>query len=148
MCPSIVKLAKILKITPEELVEKYKTNSLNLGQIAVIANFMDLSMEQNHEEILSGFYVQKKRNQKEGRSLMPRARIGRKPGEDIKQFIDIGKAKKRVKQSAIAKYLCVSEKTISVRKADGNWTLTDFAQLCKYFHATDEEILGMVRSYQ
>ena len=27
---------------------------------------------------------------------MPRARIGRKPGEDIKQFIDIGKAKKRV----------------------------------------------------
>ena len=79
---------------------------------------------------------------------MPRARIGRKPGEDVRQFIEIGKAKKRVTQSAIAKYLCVSEKTISVRKADGNWTLTAFAQLCKYFHATDEEILGMVRSYQ
>lgn len=79
---------------------------------------------------------------------MPRARIGRKPGEDVRQFIEIGKAKMRVKQSAIANYLCVSEKTISVRKADGKWTLTDFAQLCKYFHATDEEILGMVRSYQ
>ena len=79
---------------------------------------------------------------------MPRARIGRKPGEDGRQFIEIGKAKKRVKQGAIAKYLCVSEKTISVRKADGNSSLTDFAQLCKYFHATDEEILGMVRSYQ
>ena len=39
-------LAKILRITPEELVEKYKTNSLNLGQIAVIANFMNLSTEQ------------------------------------------------------------------------------------------------------
>ena len=46
MCPSTVKLAKILKITPEELKERLETNTLNLGQIAVVANFMNLSMEQ------------------------------------------------------------------------------------------------------
>lgn len=78
---------------------------------------------------------------------MPRHRINRKPGEDIKKFIDIGKAKQGIKQSAVARYLCVSEKTISLRKADGNWQLKDFAQICKYFHATDEEIVSMVRSY-
>ena len=46
MCPTTIKLAKVLKMPPEELVEKYKANSLNLGQIAVTANFMNLSMEQ------------------------------------------------------------------------------------------------------
>lgn len=55
MCPSTVKLAKILKITPEELVEKYKSNSLNLGQIAVIANFMSLSMEQTMKKFFPDF---------------------------------------------------------------------------------------------
>ena len=55
MCPSTIKLAKILKITPEELVEKYKTNSLNLGQIAVIANFMRLTPEQTIRKFFPGF---------------------------------------------------------------------------------------------
>ena len=55
MYPSTVKLAKILKITPEELVEKYKSNSLNLGQIAVIANFMSLSMEQTMKKFFPDF---------------------------------------------------------------------------------------------
>ena len=79
---------------------------------------------------------------------MPKSRIGMKRGEEITRFLEIGKAKKGVKQSAVAKYLCMSEKTLSFRKADGEWSLMDFALLCKYFHATDEEILGMVRSYQ
>ena len=48
-------LAKILRLTPEELIEKYKTNSLNLGQIAVIANFMRLTPEQTIRKFFPGF---------------------------------------------------------------------------------------------
>lgn len=79
---------------------------------------------------------------------MPRHRINRPRGEVVKTFLEIGKAKQGVKQSAVARYLGVSEKTVSLRKSDGEWSLMLFAQLCKYFHATDDEILGMVRSYQ
>lgn len=79
---------------------------------------------------------------------MPRHRINRPKGDVVRVFIEIGKAKLGVKQSAIAKYLCVSEKTVSLRKSDGEWSLPDFAQLCKYFKATDEDIVSMVRSYQ
>lgn len=78
---------------------------------------------------------------------MPKSRIGTKRGEEITRFLEIGKAKKGVKQSAVAKYLCMSEKTLSFRKADGEWSLMDFALLCRYFGATDEEILSMVKSY-
>ena len=53
--PSTIKLAEILGIPPEELVEKYKTDSLNLGQIAAIANFMDLSMEQTMKKFFPDF---------------------------------------------------------------------------------------------
>ena len=31
---------------------------------------------------------------------------------------------------------------------NGEWSLPDFAHLCKYFKATDEDIVSMVRSYQ
>ena len=55
MCPSTVKLAKILKITPEEFKEKLETNTLNLGQIAVTANFMNLSMEQTMKKFFPDF---------------------------------------------------------------------------------------------
>lgn len=78
---------------------------------------------------------------------MPKSRIGRKRGEEITRFLEIGKAKKGVRQSAVAKYLGMSEKTLSFRKVDGEWSLMDFALLCKYFGATDEEIVHMVRSY-
>ena len=78
---------------------------------------------------------------------MPKSRLGRKRGEEVTRFLEIGKAKKGVKQSAVARYLGVSEKTVSLRKVDGDWSLEDFALLCRYFHATDEEILSMVRSY-
>jgi hypothetical protein len=79
---------------------------------------------------------------------MPKHRINRPKGDVVRVFIEIGKAKLGVKQSAVAKYLCVSEKTVSLRKSDGEWSLPDFAQLCKYFKATDEDIVSMVRSYQ
>ena len=78
---------------------------------------------------------------------MPKSRIGRRRGEEITLFLEIGKAKRGVKQSAVAKYLGMSEKTLSFRKADGEWSLLDFALLCRYFNATDEEIVRMVRSY-
>lgn len=55
MCPTTIKLAKILRMPPEELIEKYKTNSLNLGQIAVIANFMRLTPEQTIRKFFPGF---------------------------------------------------------------------------------------------
>ena len=48
-------LAKILRMSLEELIEKYKTNSLNLGQIAVIANFMRLTPEQTIRKFFPGF---------------------------------------------------------------------------------------------
>lgn len=48
-------LTKILRITPEELMEKYKTNTLNLGQIATIANYMRLTPEQTIREFFPGF---------------------------------------------------------------------------------------------
>ena len=78
---------------------------------------------------------------------MPKSRIGMKRGEEITRFLEIGKAKKGVRQSTVAKYLCMSEKTLSFRKVDGEWSLMDFALLCRYFGATDEEILSMVKSY-
>lgn len=48
-------LAKILRITPEELAEKYKTNKLNLGQIVTIANFMRLTPDQTIRKFFPGF---------------------------------------------------------------------------------------------
>ena len=65
MQPSTIKLAEILGIPPEELVEKYKTDSLNLGQIAVIANFMDLSMEQTMKKFFPDFTYRRSEIRKE-----------------------------------------------------------------------------------
>ena len=55
MCPTTIKLAKVLRITPEELVEKYKANTLNLGQIVTIAKFMRLTPEQTMKKFFSDF---------------------------------------------------------------------------------------------
>ena len=67
MQPSTIKLAEILGIPPEEFVEKYKTDSLNLGQIAVIANFMDLSMEQTMKKFFPDFMYRRSLTRKERR---------------------------------------------------------------------------------
>ena len=55
MCPTTIKLAKILRMSPEELVEKYKNRTLNLGQIVTIANFMRLTPEQTIRKFFPGF---------------------------------------------------------------------------------------------
>lgn len=55
MCPTTIKLAKVLRMSPEELVEKYKINKLNLGQIVTIANFMRLTSEQTIRKFFPGF---------------------------------------------------------------------------------------------
>lgn len=55
MCPTTIKLAKILRMPPEELVEKYKTNKLTLEQIVTIANFMRLTPEQTIRKLFPGF---------------------------------------------------------------------------------------------
>lgn len=60
-------LAKILRLTPEEFIEKYKTNSLNLGQIAVMANFMNLSMEQTMKKFFPDFMYRRSLTRKERR---------------------------------------------------------------------------------
>ena len=60
-------LAKILRLTPEEWVEKYKTNSLNLGQIAVTSNFMNLSMEQTMKKFFPDFIYRRSVFRKERR---------------------------------------------------------------------------------
>nr|DAV06532.1 MAG TPA: hypothetical protein [Caudoviricetes sp.] len=67
MQPSTIKLAEILGIPPEELVEKYKTNSLNLGQIAVVANFMHLSTEQTMKKFFPDFMYRRSVIRKERR---------------------------------------------------------------------------------
>ena len=58
-------LAKILRLTPEELIEKYKTNSLNLGQIVTIANFMRLTPEQTIKKFFPGFMYRRSEIRKE-----------------------------------------------------------------------------------
>lgn len=65
MCPTTIKLAKILRMPPEELVEKYKTNTLNLGQIAVIANFMRLTPEQTIIKFFPNFMYRRSLIRKE-----------------------------------------------------------------------------------
>ena len=60
-------LAKILRLTPEEFIEKYKTNKLNLGQIAVMANFMDLSTEQTMKKFFPDFMYRRSLTRKERR---------------------------------------------------------------------------------
>ena len=53
--PSTIKLAEILNIPPEELVEKYKANALNLGQITVISEFLNLTIDQTIKRFFPGF---------------------------------------------------------------------------------------------
>lgn len=42
----IEKLAKALKITPEEFKEKLEKNTLTLGQIVIVSKYMGISPEQ------------------------------------------------------------------------------------------------------
>lgn len=59
-------LAKILGIPPEDLEERLEENTLNLGQIAVTANFMNLSMEQTIKRFFPGFMYKKSEIRRKG----------------------------------------------------------------------------------
>lgn len=48
-------LAKILRITPEELNEKLEKNTLNLGQITIVSELTGLTPEQTIREFFPGF---------------------------------------------------------------------------------------------
>ena len=63
--PSTIKLAKILDIPPEELKEKYKNRTLNLGQIVTIANFMRLTPEQTIRKFFPNFMYRRSEIRKE-----------------------------------------------------------------------------------
>ena len=55
MCPTTIKLAKILRMSPEELNEKLKKNTLNLAQITIVSECMDLSTEQTMKKFFPDF---------------------------------------------------------------------------------------------
>ena len=53
--PSTIKLAEILNIPPEDLEKRLEKNTLNLGQITIVSECMDLSMEQTMKKFFPGF---------------------------------------------------------------------------------------------
>ena len=55
MCPTTIKLAKILRMSPEELNEKLEKNTLNLAQITIVSKCMDLSTEQTMKKFFPDF---------------------------------------------------------------------------------------------
>ena len=59
MCPTTIKLAKILRMSPEELNEKLKKNTLNLAQITIVSECMDLSTEQTMKKFFPDFMYRK-----------------------------------------------------------------------------------------
>lgn len=52
-------LAKILRLTPEELNEKLEKNTLNLGQIAIVSELTGLTPEQTMTRFFPNFMYQK-----------------------------------------------------------------------------------------
>lgn len=64
--PSTVKLAKILDIPPEELKEKLEKNTLNLGQITVISEFLNLTIDQTIKRFFPGFMYKRSEIRKKG----------------------------------------------------------------------------------
>ena len=65
MCPTTIKLAKILRLTPEELNEKLEKNTLNLAQITIVSECMDLSTEQTMKKFFPDFMYRKSLTRKE-----------------------------------------------------------------------------------
>lgn len=52
-------LAKILRMSPEELKEKLEKNTLNLGQITIISELTELTPEQTIMRFFPNFMYQK-----------------------------------------------------------------------------------------
>ena len=64
--PSTVKLAKILDIPPEDLEERLEENTLNLGQITVISEFLNLTIDQTIKRFFRGFMYKRSEIRKKG----------------------------------------------------------------------------------
>ena len=55
MCPTTIKLAKILRMSPEVLKERLEKNTLNLAQITIVSECMNLSTEQTMTRFFPNF---------------------------------------------------------------------------------------------
>ena len=64
--PSIIKLAEILNIPPEELEERLERNTLNLGQVTVISEFLNLTIDQTIKRFFPGFMYRKSEIRRKG----------------------------------------------------------------------------------
>ena len=64
--PSTIKLAKILNIPPEDLEERLEKNTLNLGQVTVISEFLNLSIDQTIKRFFPGFMYKKSEIRRKG----------------------------------------------------------------------------------
>ena len=64
--PSTIKLAKILGIPPEDLEERLEENTLNLGQITVISEFLNLTIDQTIKRFFPGFRYKRSEIRKKG----------------------------------------------------------------------------------
>lgn len=64
--PSTIKLAEILNIPPEDLEERLEENTLNLGQITVISEFLNLTIDQTIKRFFPGFMYRRSVIRKKG----------------------------------------------------------------------------------
>lgn len=64
--PSIRKLAEILNIPPEDLEERLEKNTLNLEQVTVIAEFLNLTIDQTIKRFFPGFMYKKSEIRRKG----------------------------------------------------------------------------------
>ena len=65
--PSTIKLAEILGIPPEELEERLERNTLNLGQVTVISEFLNLTIDQTIKRFFPDFIYRRSVFRKERR---------------------------------------------------------------------------------
>lgn len=64
--PSTRKLAEILNIPPEDLEERLEKNTLNLEQVTVIAEFLNLTIDQTIKRFFPGFMYKKSEIRRKG----------------------------------------------------------------------------------
>ena len=60
-------LAKILRLTPEEFIEKLEKNTLNLGQITIISELTGITPEQTMKKFFPNFMYRRSLTRKERR---------------------------------------------------------------------------------
>ena len=60
-------LAKILRMSPEELKEKLEKNTLNLGQITIISELTGITPEQTMKKFFPNFMYRRSLTRKERR---------------------------------------------------------------------------------